>query len=151
MQVEHVLDQPIRDDFVHGRAVRDISDKTVEVFTIEYISPDIPGLEMVDTGNDCILEVVTGIFVREGVELEFLRDFEALAFEGGFRRLGPETIKRIHEELEVSWSIIWEIFCLLAAVAKGFGEEVACLNLTEHVVVDAKPNLLRPNQKGDYS
>lgn len=36
-------------------------------------------------GNDRILEVMAVVFVRECVELEFLREFEVLAFEGGFR------------------------------------------------------------------
>lgn len=57
---------------MHGRSVRDISDKTFEVVAADCIYPVMPRLKIVEAGNDRILEVVTGIFVREDVKLKFL-------------------------------------------------------------------------------
>lgn len=70
---------------MHGRSLRDISDKALEVIETDCVSPMIPRLEIVEAGNDRILEVVTVVFVGERVELEFLREFEVLAAEGGCR------------------------------------------------------------------
>lgn len=70
---------------MHGRSIRDISDKTLEIMSTDCMLPMIPRLEIVEAGNNRILEVVTVIFVRERVELEFLGKFEVLTIEGGSR------------------------------------------------------------------
>lgn len=87
--------------------------------------------------------------MREGVELEFLQDFDALTYEGTCRWLRPDFSKRIDEELELDWPIVWKLSCLPKAVAKGFAEEAPHLSLTEHVGMTTKSNLLGSNQKGD--
>lgn len=70
---------------MHGRSLRNVSDKALEVIGTDCVSPMIPRLEAVEAGNDRTLEVVTVVFVGERVELEFLREFEVLTVEGGCR------------------------------------------------------------------
>lgn len=108
-------------------------------------------LEKKHAGNDGILEVVTSVSVCESIELKLLRDLEVSTVEGEFCSHRPDAIERIHEELELGRPILGELCYLPDAVGKDFVEEVAGLSLTEHAVVDAKPNLFRSDQKGDNS
>lgn len=93
MPNEHVLDEPIRDEAMHGRSVRDISCKACNVFTPGRLCQMSHLLVKIHAGNDNILEIAAGVSIYETVKLEFLRDFDVSTVEGEFCPHRPDAIE----------------------------------------------------------